>query len=102
MKKIKTAKSFMIRLRLLNLRLSPSPHLLHALPVLYDLLIPHVYIHLSSVQVIVETIHHLSLLRNHRRQSLKNVPLRFRRARSPTNSVMCASMSCTACARSCK
>lgn len=94
MKKIKTAKSFMIRLRLLNLRISPILFLLlHALPIFHDFLISHVYIHLGSVQIIIETIHHLSLLRNHRRQSLENVPLPFRRFLSPTSSVICASMS---------
>ena len=102
MKKIKTAKSFMIRLRLLNLSITLARSHPHTLTVLDDLLISHVHIHLSSIQVVIQTIHHLSLLCYHSRQPFKYVSLHIHTHRSPTSSVMWASMSCTACARSCR
>ena len=52
----------MLRLRLLHLSMTLAKSHPHTLTVLDDLLISHVHIHFSSIQVVIQTIHCLFLL----------------------------------------
>ena len=68
----------MIRLRLLDLLVSPlkrpfpPQYDLHRIAIFNDLLITHIHIHFSGIQIIIQSVNHLSLLGNHCAQTLKD------------------------------
>ena len=63
----------MIRLRLLNQSITLARSHPHTLTVLDDLLISHVHIHFSSIQVVIQTTHSLLLLTKIRAE----LPIRY-------------------------